>query len=273
MQARLDAGMYVSGSYFSVLGLKPALGRLLRPQDDDVDGQANAVVLSHAYWQSQFAGDTDVVGRSLIVNGKPLTIVGVAPSGFDGTTIGARARVFVPITFRPVDAPTAIPNHDNREMRWLPLFARLEQSVGARCLSREVAVNDGRVACTVMEVTLRPDGCGSCDPTLGRRPLAGAGLRSALEEEMQPLGLCGPGPGVPCEHFCACELQQLEGSDLVTCQNASTLPSEPHGYCYVDEENGAPALLSTCPAGSKRILRFTGDDTPAEGALVFVACR
>ena len=128
-QSRLDTGLYVSGSYFSLLGLRPALGRLLGPQDDAVDGQADAVVLSHAYWQSQFAGDTGVLGRSLIVNGKPLTIVGVAPPGFNGTTVGARARVFVPITFQPVDAPTAIPNHDNRETRWLPLFARLEPGV------------------------------------------------------------------------------------------------------------------------------------------------
>jgi len=128
-QSLLDTGIYVSGSYFSLLGLRPALGRLLGPQDDAVDGQADAVVLSHAYWQSQFAGDTGVLGRSLIVNGSPLTIVGVAPPGFNGTTVGARARVFVPITFRPVDAPTAIPNHDNRETRWLPLFARLEPGV------------------------------------------------------------------------------------------------------------------------------------------------
>ena len=128
-QSRLDTGLYVSGSYFSLLGLRPALGRLLGPQDDAVDGRADAVVLSHAYWQSQFAGDTEVVGRPLIVNGKPLTIVGVAPPGFNGTTVGARARVFVPITFRPVDAPTAIPNHDNRETRWLPL----EPFTGSPC--------------------------------------------------------------------------------------------------------------------------------------------
>ena len=128
-QARLDTGMYVSGSYFSLLGLRPALGRLLGPQDDGVDGQADAVVLSHAYWQSQFAGDTGLIGRSLLVNGTPLTIVGVAPPGFDGTTLGTRARVFVPITFRPVAAPSALPNHDNRETRWLPLFARLEPGV------------------------------------------------------------------------------------------------------------------------------------------------
>ena len=128
-EARLDTGMFVSGSYFPLLGLQPALGRLLGPQDDAVDGQADSVVLSHAYWRSQFAGDTAVLGRSLIVNGAPLTIVGVAPPGFQGTTVGTRASVFVPITFRLIDAPTAIPNHDNREIRWLPLFARLKPGV------------------------------------------------------------------------------------------------------------------------------------------------
>ena len=85
-QARNGEAILVSGSYFSVLGLQPALGRLLGPQDDRVDGQAESVVLSHAYWQSAFAGDPNVLGRTLLVNGAPLTIVGVAPSGFNDTT-------------------------------------------------------------------------------------------------------------------------------------------------------------------------------------------
>jgi predicted permease len=129
-QARRDTGVYVSGNYFALLGLKPTLGRLLGPQDDAVDGQAEAIVLSHAYWQSQFAGDPGVIGRTLIVNGSPLSIVGVAPPGFHGTTIGTRPSVFVPITFRPVDGQFALPDHTNRRYRWLPLFARLEPGVG-----------------------------------------------------------------------------------------------------------------------------------------------
>ena len=133
-EARLDTGMFVSGSYFPLLGLQPALGRLLGPQDDAVDGQADSVVLSHAYWRRQFAGDTAVLGRSLIVNGAPLTIVGVAPPGFQGTTVGTRASVFVPITFRLIDAPTAIPNHDNREIRWLPLLRASSRASRAKKL-------------------------------------------------------------------------------------------------------------------------------------------
>jgi predicted permease len=123
--ARRDTGFFVSGSYFSVLGLRAALGRLLDTEDDGIDGQAESVVLSYAYWQRELASDPNVLGRKLTVNGVPLTIVGVAPRGFHGTTVGARANVFVPISFPRVDSPWAIPDHDNRGYSWVYLFARL----------------------------------------------------------------------------------------------------------------------------------------------------
>ena len=127
-QARQDSVVFVSGSYFPLLGVAPALGRLLGPEDDRVDGQAESVVLSHAYWQSEFGGDPAVVGRSLIVNGQTLTVVGVAPAGFHGTTVGARPRAFVPISFRGTGR-FQIPSHDNRGFHWVNLFARLEPGV------------------------------------------------------------------------------------------------------------------------------------------------
>jgi predicted permease len=123
--ARREKGFFVSGSYFSVLGIQPVLGRLLGPADDQVDGQAESVVVSHAYWQRELASDPQVVGRKLSVNGTPLTIVGVAPAGFHGTTVGVRASVFVPITFRGSGGPRSLPNHDNRSFFWVYLFARL----------------------------------------------------------------------------------------------------------------------------------------------------
>ena len=126
-QARLGTGVFVSGSYFSVLGLNPALGRLLGPEDDRVDGEAESVVLSHAYWQSELGGNPQIIGRRLLVNDQPLTIVGVAPPGFSGTTVGTRASVFVPITMRNAWAP--IPYHDSRLTYWAHLFARLEPGV------------------------------------------------------------------------------------------------------------------------------------------------
>jgi predicted permease len=119
-------GMLVSGAYFSLLGVRPAVGRLLDADDDRVVGEAEAVVLSHAYWQSAFGRDAGVVGRTLVVNGKPLTIVGVVPEGFHGTTMGARPQVFVPITFRWLGGDNAFPNHDSRNSYWAYLFARLK---------------------------------------------------------------------------------------------------------------------------------------------------
>src|SRR5262245_52884958 len=97
-QPRLATGVMVSGSYFSVLGLDPALGRLLGAEDDRVDGRAESVVLSHAYWQSEFGGDPSVLGRTLVVNEVRLSVVGVAPRGFHGTAVGAQPSFFVPIT-------------------------------------------------------------------------------------------------------------------------------------------------------------------------------
>ena len=88
-------------------------------------------MLSHAYWQSEFGGDPDVLGRTLIVNSVPLTIVGVAPRGFHGTAVSARASVFVPITFRGVVRRLSIPNHDNRGFYWVHL-SRASSRASAR---------------------------------------------------------------------------------------------------------------------------------------------
>jgi predicted permease len=134
-QTRLATGVLVSGSYFSVLGLNPALGRLLGPSDDRGEGQAESVVLSHAYWQRAFGGDPSVLGRTLTVNNVPLTIVGVAPRGFHGTAVSARASVFVPITISlsgnlsTLFAANLIPNHERRNSYWAHLFARLKPGV------------------------------------------------------------------------------------------------------------------------------------------------
>jgi predicted permease len=130
--------MLVSGSYFSVLGVQPALGRLLGPGDDAVDGEANAVVLSHAYWSGALGADPEVLGKTLVVNGKPLTIVGVAPREFRGTTVGLLPQVFVPITLRWLSQPDSMPNHVSRSYYWVYLFARLKPGVSLEDASAAV---------------------------------------------------------------------------------------------------------------------------------------
>ncbi len=118
-------GIEVSGSYFPVLGLRPALGRLIGPEDDAVIGESHVVVLSHAYWTTRFAADPNVLNQTMVVNGQTLTIVGVAPRGFDGTTLGSRPQVFVPITLRGLMEP-GFTQFDNRRAYWAYVFARLK---------------------------------------------------------------------------------------------------------------------------------------------------
>jgi len=126
-QTQTAQGMLVSGSYFPVLGLAPAAGRLLTPEDDRAPGQSQVVVLSHAFWQRRFAADPAIVNQTLIVNGVTMTIVGVAPEGFDGTTLGVKPQVYVPITMRGFSQPSKA--FDNRRNYWAYLFARLKPGV------------------------------------------------------------------------------------------------------------------------------------------------
>src|SRR5262252_4103242 len=121
-------GVLVSGGYFPVLGIQPAVGRLLMPADEPSIGESHVAVLSHAYWQSRFASNPSVVGETLVVNGRPLTIVGVAPRGFEGTTVGVSPQVFVPLTLRS-EMQTTYKNFDNRRSYTLYLFARLKPGV------------------------------------------------------------------------------------------------------------------------------------------------
>ena len=121
-------GVLVSGSYFPVLGIQPAVGRLFDPRDDQKVGESLVAVLSHGYWLSHFDGNPSVVNETLIVNGQQLTIVGVAPAGFEGTTLGSRPQVFVPITLRTLLEPGWNGFH-NRRSYWAYLFARLRPGV------------------------------------------------------------------------------------------------------------------------------------------------
>jgi predicted permease len=121
-------GVLVSGSYFPVLGLQPALGRLLAPADDQTTGEqyGNTVaVLSYAFWENTLGASPSVLGKPITVNGRPLTIIGVAPHGFSGTTLGARPDVFVPIsmTGAMIDGWKGV--ESGREEHFVYIFGRL----------------------------------------------------------------------------------------------------------------------------------------------------
>ncbi|MGH7637160.1 MAG: ABC transporter permease, partial [Gemmatimonadaceae bacterium] len=121
-------GLQVSGRYFQVLGLQPLLGRLIAPSDDETIGANFVTVLSHRFWETRLGSDPAVVGKSMLINGQRMTIIGVAPRGFDGTTLGARPAVFVPLSMRAVMQP-GFRGFENRRSYWVYLFARLEDGV------------------------------------------------------------------------------------------------------------------------------------------------
>jgi predicted permease len=130
--------MLVSGSYFGVLGLTPQRGRLINENDERERGGGYVAVLSDDYWRRRFAAREDIINKTLVVNGQPLTIIGVAPRGFTGTTIGARPQVFVPLSMREIMVPRW-KGLDNRRSYWAYLFARLKPGVSLE--QARVAIN------------------------------------------------------------------------------------------------------------------------------------
>ena len=129
--------MLVSGSYFPVLGIRAALGRLLTPDDDRVIGANFVTVLSYNYWTSQLGSDPSVLNQQIIVNGHSMTIVGVAPQGFEGTTLGAEPMVFVPITMNALMHP-GFDGFEKRQTYWIYLFARLAPGVSIQRASTAI---------------------------------------------------------------------------------------------------------------------------------------
>jgi predicted permease len=129
----------VSGNYFAVLGLGPAIGRLLAAADDVVPGGHPVVVLSHGLWIRRFGGDHGIVGRTVRLNGHPMTVVGVAPAGFAGTQVGAPPDLYVPIAMKAAMTPTW-DELNRRRAQWLELMGRLRPGV-----SREQAEAAARV--------------------------------------------------------------------------------------------------------------------------------
>ncbi len=117
-------GTMVSGSYFPVLGLHAVVGRLFTPDDDRVIGSNFLVVLSYAFWANNFGKDPGVVGQAIVVNGKSFQIIGVAPPGFSGTTVGENPLVYVPISMR--SELQRFKDWEDRRSYWIYLFARLK---------------------------------------------------------------------------------------------------------------------------------------------------
>src|SRR5262249_54254469 len=138
-------GLMVSGDYFDTLGVRAALGRALRP--DEERNAAPVAVISHGFWQRRFGGDPGVVGRRVTLNHVEVTIIGVAPPRFVGTLVGLAFDFWIPVTLEPVMATERASRgigsgdrlHDRRD-RWLQAFARLKPGVTLAQANAELQV-------------------------------------------------------------------------------------------------------------------------------------
>jgi predicted permease len=133
-------GQAVSGGFFRTLGIKPVAGRLIEPADDTLTS-ANVAVLNYGYWQSAFGGSRDVIGRTVELNGAPVTIVGVAPRQFNGITPGSDFDMWLPVAAEPhlLSADRWRGRENDTAFWWLTIVARLKP--GANRAQTEAAVN------------------------------------------------------------------------------------------------------------------------------------
>jgi predicted permease len=127
-QTQRGQGVLVSGGYFPTLRLTPVLGRLFAADDDRARGAHDVVVLAYDYWSTQFGRNPEVLNDTLIINGTPMTIVGVAPEGFHGTTTMERPHVFVPLAMA-VQMRPGWDRIDRRNDHWLYVFGRLKSGL------------------------------------------------------------------------------------------------------------------------------------------------
>jgi predicted permease len=136
-QTDLVSGAIVSGNFFDVIGVRAQLGRVITTEDDKIPGAHPVVVISQGLWQRRFAGDPNVVGRQLLLNGNTFTVIGVLPAGFDGLQLGPIRDLYVPLmmqaTMRPPRAGYSGEMNPDllqvRSNRWLYSVGRLKPGV------------------------------------------------------------------------------------------------------------------------------------------------
>jgi predicted permease len=119
---------HVTSNYFSMLGVPPALGRVLQPGDPVQPGAAPFVVLGHTYWKKRFNSDPSVVGRDVLVNGKPFTVVGVVPAWFEGVYALVEFDAYMPLSMMPRDEYTTMTT--KRDEHSLHVIGRLAPGIG-----------------------------------------------------------------------------------------------------------------------------------------------
>jgi len=131
-------GNFVSGNFFSVLGVRPALGRFFVPDEDRTELTHPVIVVSEGFWRAHLGADSSVVGKEIWVNGNRFTLVGVTPAEFQGTDAPIQTDAWLPLRMRALIAPNADPLSSVSAI-WLRTAGRLKPGVSPEAVSRELS--------------------------------------------------------------------------------------------------------------------------------------
>jgi len=156
-QARYAEGLFVSSAFFSTLGLQPAVGQFFASQSDKPGCTAPGAVLQHAFWQREFAGNPGVLGQSILLDGKPFSIVGVAPAGFFGFEVGSRFDVAVPMCSDPMFSDDGSGRATNRTAWWLSMVGRLKPGKSIEQATAELSTISRGIMEDSLPPTYRPE--------------------------------------------------------------------------------------------------------------------
>ena len=142
---------YVSGNFFSMLGIKPAVGRFILPSEGEVMGADPVMVLTYSYWETRFGADPDIVGKKVAINGQPMTIVGVAPKGFDGINCFVSFQAYLPLSMAGIEGyPSDFMT--NRQIQNVFLYGRLRPGVNLKQAQASLDIVGQRLAQQYPEV-------------------------------------------------------------------------------------------------------------------------
>jgi len=185
-EARFAEGLLVSGQFFQTLGVRPLLGRLISDDDDIAGCGSPGAVISYPFWQREFGGDSQVLGRKLSLDGRPIEVMGVTPPEFFGVEVGRNFDVAVPVCAEPLingeDSHTAKRNH-----WWLAVIGRLKPGwTIERATAQAVAMSPA-----VFESTVPPNYRADAAKYYAQYKLtampAGSGVSSLRKQYEQPL--------------------------------------------------------------------------------------
>jgi predicted permease len=130
-------GAVVSANYFSMLGIRPALGRLFNADDSRAPGEGAVAVVSYRFWERVLGGDQAIAGRTIVLDNVPFTVVGVAPRGFFGDRVGAARDIWIPILMQPRLQPRNL--LESRTSAWFRTIGRLAPGVDERAAGLELS--------------------------------------------------------------------------------------------------------------------------------------